>query len=433
MAVVIGAYFLFLHPKLPILNAYGAKQICSYTFMGGLAQEKIQNENLYFYPVNLSSSKINFNNKSVKTSLFGLGTQTVVFKDNLGCVQIHGEDNYSHSLSLPVPKEDSLSQLNKIWSGVSGVDYTNLQRAIDYITLPGDKEPDRKTLALAYFYKDTLVGEWYAPGYNPSTPILGWSMTKSVTSALYGILEKNGKITLNEDHLFPDWENDKRSSIKLNDLLQMQSGLEFNEEYGDLSDATRMLFMSDNVANIPMKKPLEHTPGTHWKYSSGTSNLLSALLRNKINPVGKYHAFPYDSLFHRIGMNDTYLETDESGNFIGSSYCYASARDWGRFGLLFLNHGNWWGDQIIDTTWVQYCSTANEHSNGIYGGHFWQNKNHSAYKSAPDNMFECNGFQGQYVMIFPSHNLVIVRLGVGDNFNKDSFIKFSLHAFNKVN
>jgi CubicO group peptidase (beta-lactamase class C family) len=190
--------------------------------------------------------------------------------------------------------------------------------------------------------------------------------------------------------------------------------------------------MSENVVNIPIQKTLKHTPGNLWEYSSGTTNLLSGLLKNRFNTINDYHLFPYDSLFYRIGMKNTYLETDEAGNFIGSSYCYASARDWGRFSLLFLNEGNWWGDQVLSESWIEYCKTTNEHSNGIYGGHFWHNKNQSVYKNAPKSLFECNGFQGQFVMIFPSYDLVVVRLGVGKNFNKDHFVQISLEAFAKV-
>jgi len=194
------------------------------------------------------------------------------------------------------------------------------------------------TRAVVVIYKDSLVAESYAKGFNLNTPILGWSMTKSVTATMIGMLIKDGLLSLEDDHLFEEW-TDERSNIKLSDLLQMQSGLAFGEDYATISDATNMLYQSEDISEIPISQPLIHEPGAHWSYSSGTTNLLSELIRRTLGDNDAYLRFPYERIFNKLGMNSTVLETDESGRYIGSSYMYATPRDWARFGQLYQNHG----------------------------------------------------------------------------------------------
>lgn len=416
IALVYG-YFTF-YPQLPIANGYAAKKMCSCTFIAGRSQESIQKDDLGFGPLSLTKTVINKDSASVTTSLFGLAPRTAVYRHELGCILLDGADDYGLELDLKRPElPDTLN-----WPLGSATSYDQLPEYVDQDRLkaaiagafdPGYKLDTQKTRAVLVVYKGQLIGEQYSKGYDQDTELLGWSMAKSLTSTLIGILVKNGQLTLGDDRLFPEW-TDKRQEITLQDLLQMQSGLKFSEEYGSISDATQMLFTVEDITTIPKARPLIHDPGTHWAYSSGTTNLLSGLLRNKINDHAAYLRLPYDSLFNRIGMNSAVLETDEAGTYIGSSYCYATPRDWARFGLLYLNYGNWFGDQLIDSSWVDFVRTPASDSKGIYGGQFWLNVGHAQFIDAPEDLYSCNGFQGQHVFIIPSRDLVIVRMGLAE-------------------
>ena len=424
------SYVLYIYiPQLPVANGYAAKKMCSCTFIAGREQAAIQREDLGFSPLSLTKTKIDLDARTATSSVFGLRPRTAEFREKAGCVLIQGEDDYNVRINHPSP----VYSADLTWPNGSSTEYDSIPSEINQEQLneailsafdPGMAMDSMKTRAVVVIYKDQLVGEAYANGYDENTALLGWSMTKSITSTLIGILVKNGMMSLSDQNLFDHWTDD-RKEITLQDMLQMQSGLSFSEIYNGLSDATRMLFMSEDVSQIPGQNLLIHSPGTHWAYSSGTTNLLARLIRNELGNDEEYWQMPYDSLFSRIGMTSAIIETDESGNFIGSSYCYATPRDWAKFGLLYLNQGNWYGDQLVDSSWVDFVRQPASNSNGIYGGQFWLNVNHSSYPDAPEDLFSCNGFEGQYIFIMPSHDLIIVRMGLAEwpSFDANKLIK----------
>lgn len=171
-------------------------------------------------------------------------------------------------------------------------------------------------------------------------------------------------------------------------------------------------------------------PTEIWNYSSGTSNLLSGILRKQFDSHQQYINFPYTALIDKIGMTSMIIETDQTGNFVGSSYAWATTRDWAKFGILYLNKGQWNGAQLFDEEWISYITTPTEHSDGTYGGHFWLNAQ-GKFPDAPKDMFSANGFQGQRVFIIPSKDLVVVRMGLAEepDFNINKFLKNVLAAF----
>jgi hypothetical protein len=183
-----------------------------------------------------------------------------------------------------------------------------------------------------------------------------------------------------------------------------------------------MLYDSDNVARHALNKKLVHPIGSQWYYSSGTTNLIAQYLRNIFNNDKMYSTYLHKKLFSQIGMRNTWLEMDESGTFIGSSYGYATARDWAKFGQLYLHHGKYGDIEILPNDWVRFTTTPAEHSNGKYGGHFWLNKGQE-FSDCPTDMYYCDGYLGQFVFIIPSHDLVIVRLGNdGKYFDGNNFV-----------
>jgi CubicO group peptidase (beta-lactamase class C family) len=274
------------------------------------------------------------------------------------------------------------------------------------------------TRAVLVVYDGKIVGEQYASGFDKNTVMLGWSMSKSVTSALIGILVKEGKLNINAPAPVPEWKNTEKETITIKHLLQQTSGLAFEENYSKPSEVTNMLFKEGDMGAFTAKLPLKHPPGTVFNYSSGNSNILSRIIRHTVSEKN-YAAFPYHALFQKLNMRSILLEPDASGTFIGSSYSYATARDFARFGLLYLNNGVWNGEQILPPNWVQETVQPSEAAaQKQYGYQFWLNgfdetkPNQRLFPDVPADMFYASGFGGQNIFIIPSKKLVVVRTGL---------------------
>ncbi|MGK7917656.1 MAG: serine hydrolase domain-containing protein [Prochloraceae cyanobacterium] len=316
-----------------------------------------------------------------------------------------------------------------------------LEKVLDDAFRENDPEKLKRTLALVIVHDGEVIAERYAPEITPQTPLAGWSMTKSVMNTLVGILVQEGKLSLQDQRLMPQWQqaNDPRSQITLEQLLHMSSGLKFEDnKRNPLSDLVIMLFGSRNSADYAANKPLAFRPGSHWAYSSGTTNIISQLIRQRIGGTDTdYWTFPRRKLFDRLGMSNSIIEPDAAGNFVGSSFMYASARDWARFGLLYLQDGVGQGERILPPNWVHYSVTPAPHSpDQIYGAHFWRRISSESGKSLPpegllpSDTFHASGFQGQFVTIITSKKLVIVRLGVSQAgaWNHEFFVQQILEA-----
>jgi CubicO group peptidase (beta-lactamase class C family) len=270
-----------------------------------------------------------------------------------------------------------------------------------------------------------IVGEYYAPGFEPTTPLLGWSMTKTVTAGVIGMLIKDGKLSLAQAGFWPG--NDGREKIRLKDLLAMSSGLQWNEAYGAVSDVTSMLYLQPDMAAFARSPPLAHPPGEEWLYSSGTAVILSRIAQDA-QALGA--AQPQDQdlatfikarLFDPIGITTATIEPDERGTLVGSSYMYATARDWARYGLFLLQDGVWQGEELLPPGFVTMMTTPVDASHGQYGmGQTWlwgseavtPGVNPDTAFGIPPDAFWMSGHDGQSVCIIKSRQLVIVRLGL---------------------
>jgi CubicO group peptidase (beta-lactamase class C family) len=238
------------------------------------------------------------------------------------------------------------------------------------------------------------------------------------------VLIKDGKLNLEQPARLASWQDDDRKRITLNHLLQASSGLGWSESYFlPGADFHQMFIHSDDKAAYAASRPLKHEPGTYFQYSSGTTNILSKIIRKRVGDKA-YHRFPYDSLFYKIGMNSTILEPDASGTFVLSSYGYGTARDFARLGLLYLNDGIWNGERIFPEGWVDYSVTpAPAATRREYGAQIWLNRGEKGtgenkeYPGVPEEAIIFDGFEKNYVVIVPSKDLVIVRLGVTHNRN----------------
>ena len=224
---------------------------------------------------------------------------------------------------------------------------------------------------------------------------------------------------------------DVRHPITLRQLLQMNSGLDFAERYEANSDATRMLFMEHSAAAYAAQAGLAYPPGTHWSYSSGTSNILARIVFDQVGGTSEdLFRFVRERLFNPLGMSSMVLETDASGAPVGSSFAYATARDWARLGQFWLRDGEWNGQRILPTGWMDFSTTPVASApHGEYGAQFWLNAgrdgDHHAFPGIPDSMYYAGGYNGQSVSVFPEQDIVVVRLGftTDDSWSLGDFLR----------
>lgn len=272
-----------------------------------------------------------------------------------------------------------------------------------------------ETLALAVVRGGRLVFERYGRGHGPASTLISWSMAKSITHALVGIAVGDGLLHTGLDNLFPEWSNDARRGITLQHLLNMSSGLSWNEDYvnGDVSDVIEMLSGNNggDHAAYAASRPLVNEPGTHFVYSSGTTNLVARVLARALGDTppssARTHSFMNERLFGPVGMTSAAPKFDKAGTFVGSSYVYATAHDFARFGWLYLNDGVWDGTRLLPGGWVEhgrtYVATDPENHTG-YGAHWW-------LPPALPGTMAAFGYEGQFTFVVPDRDLVVVRLG----------------------
>jgi CubicO group peptidase (beta-lactamase class C family) len=289
--------------------------------------------------------------------------------------------------------------------------------------------PLGETRAIVIIQNGRLVLERYGAGWTADSQLVSWSMAKSVTAALAGIMVGDGKISLDSSIAPPQWrEGDRRRAITLAQALHMADGLAWNEiDYADVlqNDAAKMLFGEgrENIVAYVARKGLRHDPGTTWNYSSGTTNLISAALSRALGPrmIGdstgreQYRNFMVDRLFRKIGMRSIAPEFDAAGNLYASSLIHATARDWAKFGYLHLRDGVWDGDRILPEGWVDFSRSPTTAEGATeYAGHWWLSpaNREGTLKDGPYDTFEARGYQGQRILVIPSKDAVIVRLGL---------------------
>jgi len=426
LTVVITSTVVYNYPKLNILAGYSAKNTASSVFLANRSLALTDSTDTNFSPVHLASDKIDLENKTASSSVFGLLSRKAIYREGLGSVLTLRDTD--ETTVYPTPNRSFLDTTNlyPFWNAsqkdtvFGNINYKKLDKTIDALCEASNAR------AIVVVYKDKIIGEQYARGFHQESKILGWSMTKSILSTVFGVLQYQGKLNVQNRALVESWQNDARKDITLHNLLQMNSGLEWDENYDEISDATKMLFLDRDMSRAQENKPLVGKPNESWNYSSGTTNLLSRLLRNLFKTHQEYLDFWYSDLIDKIGMSTMVLEADLSGNYVGSSYSWATARDWGKLGLLYLHNGNWNGEQLFDKDWVEYVTTPTPGSSGVYGAHFWLNTE-GQFKDVPKNMYCAHGYQGQRVYVLPDQDLVVVRFGLSE-FEENEFLKGILEA-----
>ena len=442
--VVIAALGILAYAKrefieqVPLGCAFKAKSLCAGVFVQGLPPQTIEREDSGFSPTfSILKAKINYEKKSVTCSLLGTGlfAKTAVYIEGLGPVLLSGvSEKKLRAMAPQAAPSTAADQAGIDWPAgdrepkgrAPAIDTAALAAAVDATFVERDSAHLKRTRAIIVLLDGRIVAERYAEGIRPDTRLLSWSMAKSFTNTMVGILARQSAIDIHAPAPVPEWKaaNDPRHAISTDVLLRMSSGLSFYEEYADhpISDVNRMLFLEPDTAAFAAAKRLVAKPDTVWSYSSGTANIVSRIVRDSIGNEADYLTFPRRELFDRIGMRSAVFSADASGIFIGSSFLYATARDYARYGLLCLNDGVWLGTRMLPEGWMAYSTTATPGApTGNYGAFFWLNKGSPGkpadreYPDMPTDLYWADGYQGQMIYVCPSLKLVAVRLGMSWN------------------
>lgn len=423
IALVVFAY-LGLKDTALQGSAFAAKNICSGVFVSRMPADTIYEQAVVpaSPPLAFASYQVENQAQWVSASIFGMFTRKAQFRPGLGCTLIpEGKD-------LLAPSDFVGSNIiNAAPNEEVEMPAVNQNAALAEALATGFSENDsrglKNTKAIVVLHRGQVVAEHYSPDVTAETPLLGWSMTKSITNMLVGILVRQGKLDVQDSAPVNEWQNDNRKTITTNHLLHMSSGLEFNETYGMNTDVTQMITQQDSAGTFAANKPLVYSPGEFWDYSSGTSNILARIVHDKVGgSLGLSQAFVKNELFLPLGIQSSFLEPDPAGAFIGSSFLYLSARNWAKLGQLMLQDGVWKDERILPEGWVDYSVTPTPaNTNNAYGAHFWLNLDPSddnkkrRWPDVPTDAYSMNGYQGQHVVIIPSHDMVVVRLGFTPN------------------
>jgi CubicO group peptidase (beta-lactamase class C family) len=424
LVICLGLCYLcyFAIQYASIASAYAAKTLCSCIFVSKRDPKIAIQEDLY--SVRMATTFVDTKEQSVTANVYGFAEAKAVFHQGLGCTLINNtEESQIRNQTLSIPNQTVANKELIKDSLLSNIDTSALHTIIREIFKEKDSLRILRTRAVVVLHKGQIIAEKYAENITPQTPLLGWSMTKSVTNAMIGLLVKDGKIDIYKSAPIKEWEGDERNKITTDHLLRMSSGLDFEEVYSKPSDATQMLFRQEGAGLYALQSNPKAVPDQMWYYSSGTTNILQEIIRKQFSSHADYLAYPHLRLFQKIGMTNVIMETDAHGTYIGSSFMYATARDWARFGQLYLQDGIWEGERILPEGWVKYSSQETPASQGKYAAQFWIEHQD---KTFPQDAFMALGFEGQSITIIPSKQLVIVRLGCTpneDDFNRNQFIK----------
>ena len=404
LAALLGAC-VYLNSLMPIITGYAAKNLASDVFISGRTPSDVEALDLHFSFIKFNRNQVDYANRTV-TSRFLWGKSTAVYREGYGVTLLRGGQTGDFlSQSYHFDKEFAAAEPPVPGDSLLAGRLAPIARAsVD------DHAYNGTPFAFIVLHRGELVAERYRPGMDADTPLLSWSMAKSFTQALTGIMVRDSLVDIHAPLDIPEWQDDARSRITLNDLLQMQSGLEWNEDYGSRSDVNLMLFREPDMGLYALSKPLAHEPGTHWYYSSGSTNIVMRYLRSRFASDTAFLDYMHERLFAALGIRQVHFEPDMSGTPVASSYLYLTARDFARFGLLYLCDGCVRAGRVLPEGWVDYTMTPASDSQGAYGSGFWLNRGHSL-PDVPEDMFSCNGHDGQQIYIIPSKNLVVVVLG----------------------
>jgi CubicO group peptidase (beta-lactamase class C family) len=417
-----------LNHAVDVSAYFTSHQLCSAVFVAGLDPHQFYEQGVapLIGPAGpLISYEIDREHKTVTATTGSLAKSRAVYRGPLGCLVLHGEAPPVASLELDTTAPGLLPPI----AGPGVVEPGNhaLKSALDRAFSETHGPPHRWTKAIVIVHDGRIVAERYAPGYRVDTPLIGWSMTKSVINAMIGILVRKRNLVIDVPAPVARWSDpqDPRHRITIDNLLRMTSGLELGQSLTadwitGFDQSARMEFDMPDMAAFAEGARLVDMPGTKWNYSNGNTIILSRIIRDQVGgDAASVVRFAHRELFDKLGMEHVTLEFDGVGTPIGASHMWATARDWVRLGLLYLNDGVVGGERILPEGWVNYSARYTFGSDEYgYGAGFWTNRGTSSgaltrvHAGMPDDSFMARGILGQYVVVIPSAKIVIVRLGM---------------------
>ena len=360
--------------------------------------------------------------REVHASVLGAFGARAVYREGLGCVLVHGDAAVPDVAGLKAPTIDAVFPTEVVEPADPA-----MRHALDLAFAEPNPAKPRLTKAVVVLHNGKLIAERYAPGYGPDTPIWGHSLSKSITQALVGVLVNEGKLIPTQAAPIAAWSSpsDPRHAVTVDQLLRMSSGLPFDETDDPVNPMSRMWFLQNDAAAFAAQQTLAHPPGTAWAYSNVGYVLLSRVV---MDAAGAHDAvaaeqFFRSKLFAPLGMRSAVIETDLAGTPLGSSHVYASARDFARFGQLYLDDGVVDGKRLLPEGWAAYAHSQTLDTG--YGAGFWTNLVNQGsvpvwdapwgIPQLPKDMYYARGALGQYVIVIPSEHLVVARLGISVN------------------
>ena len=425
-ALIVAAYVaavVIYRPDRALRTTTGtaAHDLCSETFVSQLDPDQVFAESLRPRPgfrrmAWAMKYTVDHGRREVRASLLGTLASRAVFRDGIGCVLVHGDEPIATTKLAGRLHADAL--LPAI-AGPALVEPTEprLKAALDAAFLEPDQPPHRHTKAVVIVHDGKVIAERYAEGYGINTPILGFSMTKSVTNALVGILIHQRRLVTDAPAPIAAWQvgTDPRGAITIEQLMRMNSGLALDETGSGFDPSNQMFYDEPDMAGYAQRAKLLAAPGTRWAYSSASTHLLARIVRDRVGGTAEaVQRFAFTELFDPLGMRSVTLEMDATGTPVGAHYMLASARDWARFGSLFLNDGVVGGRRILPEDWVEFSTAPTLGT--AYGAGWWTNRGndpaalHRIKVGVPADAYFAFGNLGQRIAVIPSERLVIVRM-----------------------
>jgi CubicO group peptidase (beta-lactamase class C family) len=393
---------LYARPLLETGTGYAAHNACAVVLLAGRGEPAAEDDLPPNPLVPLLRTSVDESARSASSSVLGLFGQTAWYSEGLGCTL--AEERPSLAPPAPVVADDAVP--------------VDLDPRVDAaiaraFSAGGPGGEQLGTRAVVVLHDGRLVAERYADGFDADTRQLGWSMAKSVTSAMVGRLARQGEVDLADAALLPQWRDDDRAGITVEHLLRMSSGLAWDETYGLGTPVTQMLYASPDMGGYAAAQPLESEPGTVQEYSSGTTNVLCDVLQLR---TGLGPELARELVLAPLGMSSAVLEPDADGGLVCSSYLWATPRDWARFGQLWLQDGQWDGEQLLDPSFVRWSTRPVELAGEDEGhaAHWWVSRRPDGslrQPLMPADAYWASGHDGQRLVVVPSAGVVVVRLG----------------------
>ncbi|WND02985.1 serine hydrolase [Temperatibacter marinus] len=445
LVICAGSYaYKFFLDIAPIASGMSSQTLCTNVLMLERDQQDVIDHDLSAIQRKLTRSYIDHEKKMVTTHLqigpFSHKNRSA-YRKGLGCSVLHSANDQQFFNKI-YNGEGSQEITGKTvdWPTVTrdkqGINYSLLNKAIDqaYQETALGYDQQKNTRAVLVWQGEDLIAERYTKGFTGETPLRSMSMAKSASSALVGVLALQQDIDIHAPKIFKEWsqDTDPRAALTLHHLLSMTSGHAYKEqmESDPRNVLNKMLFGVQDMTGFAVQQDIDKEPGSYWDYQTVNSVLLQKYVREQVGDDQAYYKMAHQDLFEKAGMTNTFFQADADGTFAGGALMYASPRDWMRFGLLYLNDGVYKGIRVLPKGWVEYTKTPTKASlqRRAYGAQFWLNAKSEQHwmDGVPEDAYGAQGHYGQYVIIIPSLDMVIVRLGVTfppERFDLHSLVK----------